>query len=320
MLCFRKGQPDDNIYVVLPYFNFCKYNNRRRLFVEFVSRLRTKTGIRIVISEGRLEGDDWDLGIVNGVYKHFKFTYSNVCWLKENLINLATRRLPDSWKYMAWIDADLTFVNDNWVEDTIRAFNRYDVVYLWETCVNLGKNKDAAEKPDKSFGYMHVESGKEYHPKAKYGFWHPGYAVACTRKAFEKMSGLIDFAILGSGDRHMALALIGKVEWSAPGNIHEGYLIRLKAFQQRVKGLQLGYVPGTIVHHWHGDKADRKYVERWDILTKGKYNPQTDIRKNREGLIQFTHEGLRLEEPIKEYFWGRKEDGIQVPHVAISII
>jgi hypothetical protein len=306
--CF--GKNDNNIYVILPYFNFCKYNNRKRLFIEFIERMKHVKGIKLVVAEGILRGDSTDLPAkIPGVFQHHVFRYDHVFWLKENLINMAVRRLPDTWRHMAWIDADLTFVNDNWVQDTIKAFNKYDVVYLWETCINLGENKEAVDKPDKSFGYMHVSSGHPYHPKAKYGFWHPGYAVACTRKAFEKMCGLIDFAILGSGDRHMALALIGKVEWSAPGNIHEGYLIRLKAFQDRCKGLTLGYVPGTIIHHWHGDKVNRKYVERWDILTKNKYNPQLDIKRGTDGLIGYTHDGLRLQTQILQYFKGRLEDG-----------
>jgi len=311
MGCFSVSPKIDNyIYIVLPYFNFCKYDNRKRLFIEFIERIKHVNGIRLVVSEGKLSTDNFDLPEqIPGVYKHFRFVYNNVLWLKENLINLATRKLPDTWKYMAWIDADITFVNDHWVNDTIKAFRKYDVIYLWETCVNLGKNGDACDKPDKSFGYMSINSKQPYHPKAKYGFWHPGYAVACTRKAYDKMCGLIDFAILGSGDRHMALALIGKVEWSAPGNIHEGYLVRLKAFQERCSGLQLGYIQGTIVHHWHGDKADRKYVERWDILTKGKYNPQNDLRKNNLGLIELTVDGKRLEPPIQDYFKGRNEDG-----------
>lgn len=307
------------LYVIIPHFNFCRYNNRKRLLLEFVERMKHVKGVRLVVSEGRLLGDEYDLpNKIPGVYKHLRYTYDNIFWLKENLINLAVKELPDDWDCMSWIDADLTFVNENWVADTFKSFEKYDVVYLWETCVNLGEKGDAVDKPDKSFGYMHIESGKAYHPKAKYGFWHPGYAVGCTRKAYEKMSGLLDFAILGSGDRHMALALIGRVEWSAPGNIHEGYLIRLKAFQERCKGLKLGYVPGTIIHHWHGNKADRKYVERWDILTKGKYNPQTDIKRNHHGQIYLTQDGIRLQSPIKEYFQGRLEDGRS--SVTISII
>jgi len=70
------------------------------------------------------------------------------------------------------------------------------------------------------------------------------------------MGGLIDWGILGSGDHHMALALIGKVESSHPGNIHHQYATLLHAFQDRVRNLSLGYVPGVIQHHWHGSIAE----------------------------------------------------------------
>lgn len=309
-----KHNDDDMLYVILPYFNFCKFDNRRRLLLEFVARNRHTAGIRIVVSEGKLSGDKYDLpDEIKGVYRHYRFNYPHALWIKENLVNLAVKQLPDNWKYMAWIDADLTFVNDNWVKETKHALRKFDVIQLFETCVNLGPGGDAEDKPERSFGYMHTNSKHPYHPKAKYGFWHPGYAWAIARKPYEKISGLIDFAVLGSGDRHMALALIGKVEWSAPGNIHDGYHIRLRAFQDRCKGLKLGYISGTIVHHWHGNKADRKYVQRWDILTKGTYNPQIDIKKTKEGLLHLTNEGLRLQHPIIEYFKGRNEDGKGYP-------
>jgi hypothetical protein len=290
--------------------------------MEFVERMRHVKGIRLVIAEGKLDSDDYDLPLLStsqqcpsfvSLYHiiHFRFSYPTTIWLKENLINLAAKRLPPTWKYMAWVDADLTFVNDQWVRDTIKSFCNYDVVYLWETCVNLGKDGDAQDKIDKSFGYMHTRSKYPYHQRAKYGFWHPGYAVACTRKAYEQMDGVFDYGILGSGDRHMALALIGHVEWSAPGNIHKGYLQRLREFQKRARGLRLGYVPGTIIHHWHGDKADRKYVERWDILTKGAYDPTTDLVRTGEGQLHLTTTAsTRLEPQIVEYFRGRKEDGV----------
>lgn len=307
---------DNNIYVILPYFNFCKFDNRRRLLIEFIHRMRKVRGVRIVVSEGKLDSDEhYDLPeLAPLVYMHYHFSYPTAFWLKENLINLATDRLPAGWKYMAWIDADITFVNDNWARDTVEALSgQYDVVYLWETCVNLGPNGEViGDKPDKSFGYMHKTSKYPYHQRAKYGFWHPGYAVACNRKAFKQMGGLVDFAVLGSGDRHMALALIGKVEWSAPGNIHPGYLAELRAFQSRAAGLRLGYVPGTIVHHWHGDKANRRYVERWEILTKGAYNPNEDLMclpgSRRQHHLSPAAKA-RLESQILEYFIGRQEDG-----------
>jgi hypothetical protein len=178
---------------------------------------------------------------------------------------------------------------------------------MFQTAVNLGPN-DEAMKIDKSFGYMHVKSGHEYSKTDKYGFWHPGYAWACTKKAYQKMGGLLDWAILGSGDRHMALALIGKVEWSAPGNISVNYLQMLFKYQKACKGLTLSYVPGTILHHWHGSLENRRYKERWDILTSNKYDPVLDLDYTKQGLIYLNSKGERLKDDIVQYFKERKED------------
>jgi hypothetical protein len=297
--CF--GKCPGKMYVILPYFNFCGFNKRKQLFLEFIERMK-KYPVRIVIvSTGGLSE------LCLPVFKHIEVGYKDQVWVKENLINIAIRRLPSNWKYVAWIDADITFLNENWVEDTIEQLKTCDVVQMFQTAVNLGPDEEAM-KIDKSFGYMHAKSGNEYSRTDKYGFWHPGYAWACTKKAYQKMGGLLDWAILGSGDRHMALALIGKVEWSAPGNIEFNYLQLLQKFQKACKGLKLSYTPGTILHHWHGSLENRKYKERWDILTSNKYDPVRDLDYTNKGLIYLNFRGERLKDDIFRYFQERKED------------
>jgi hypothetical protein len=173
--------------------------------------------------------------------------------------------------------------------------------------VNLGPTGESL-KIDRGFGYMHRDSGTPYTKTDKYGFWHPGYAWACTRKAFEQMNGLVDWAILGSGDRHMALAWIGRVKDSAPGNISPNYLNLLNDYQRACKGLEVSYVPGTILHHWHGRFEDRRYKERWEILTKNSFDPCLDISVSNSGVTCLTRRGLRLAKELQEYFTGRRED------------
>ena len=302
MACCRRP-PQEILYVILPYFNFCGFKRRRSLFIDFVKQIQGEKEIRIVVSEAL--GPD---PLPNmGTFHHFAFETDSPIWLKENLINMAIRRLPKDWKYMAWIDADITFLNQNWVHDTIAELKSYDIVQMFQTCVNLG-SKNEALKIDKGFGYMHRDSGTPYVVSARYGFWHPGYAWACTRKAWLQMDGLIEWAILGSGDRHMSLAWIGRVKDSAPGTIHPTYRAWLEEYECMCKGLEVSYVEGTILHHWHGRLEDRKYRERWDILTKNKFNPMTDIGQTDSGLVQLSNSGRRFEKELVEYFVGRRED------------
>ena len=297
-------QPRPILYVVLPYFNFCGFKRRRELFVKFVDWLKWKCGIRVIVSEAlgpcplpRLP-----------VWRHFKFPTQNRIWIKENLVNSAVDLLPADWRYVAWIDADLTFLNDNWISDTVKALTKADVVQMWQTAVNLGPNSEAL-KIDKSFAYMFKASGTPWVPNDKYGFWHPGYAWACTREAWVQTGGLVNWAILGSGDRHMAMALAGRALQSAPGNIHQNYKTLLKEYQKVCEGLTLSWVPGTIIHHWHGSLENRRYRERWEILTKNNFDPLKDITISDDGHVRLTRSGLRLVGELDEYFMGRKEDG-----------
>jgi hypothetical protein len=241
------------------------------------------------------------------VWKHLKFKTDNHVWIKENLINMAIGRLPDDWKYVAWIDADIRFLNQNWVQETIEELQDADIVQLFRSAVNLGPNGEAL-KTDKGFAYMAKGSGTVWTPTDRYGFWHPGYAWACTKDAWTHMDGLIDWAILGSGDRHMAMALIGRALGSAPGNINERYKKLLILFQAAVKDMKLSWVDGTILHFWHGSIENRKYRERWLILTENSFDPIADIKYDKNGQIHLTGRGLRFEQYLFKYFLEREED------------
>ena len=300
MSCARPEQ----LYVILPYFNFCGFKKRQELFIDFVKRYSRDVKLVVVEAEGPAA-----LGRLP-VFKHIKFSSDSKVWLKENLINLGVKILPRNWKYMAWIDADIQFLNENWVQETIDELQTADVVQLWQSAINLGP-KGETLKIDKSFAYMFIGSGTKWTPTDKYGFWHTGYAWACTRRAYNIMGGLIDWAILGSGDRHMAMALAGLGGNSFPGNISENYKVLLKIYESRVKMFKVSWVNGTIVHFWHGAFADRRYRDRWDILTKNNFDPFEDIGYTDTGLVQLSEKGRRFEKFLEEYFIGRREDGTE---------
>jgi len=298
-VCCRPG-PRDILYVVLPYFNYCGFKRRQELFIKFVNEIQHVKGIRIVVSEL--------VGLAPlpklPVWKHVKNKSNTPVWVKEKLINVGIKNLPDEWKYVAWVDADITFLNHEWVQDTIDTLQTNDVVQMFRTAVNLGPNNEAI-KIDKGFGYMHADSGTPYVKTDKYGHWHPGYAWACTRKAFRTMgNSLLDWAILGSGDRHMAMAWIGRVLDSCPGTIHRNYKIMLMEYQHKCQNFKVSYVPGTILHHWHGRFEDRKYRERWDVLVRHAFDPITDVTMS----LSLTPIGKRMEKDLKAYFEGRRED------------
>lgn len=222
------------------------------------------------------------------------------------MINLGTQLLPSTWKAMAWVDADVEFEQPNWASDALKVLNGHrDVVQLFSHAVDMDKDLNAMNIFP-SFGFQYCKN-------SSYGvgmnMWHPGYAWACTRRAYDRMGGLYEDSILGSGDHNMSFAFLGQSEKSINCNVSQGYKDSLALFQQRAANLRLGYVPGVIRHYFHGQKKNRKYNERWQILLDNQYDPFAHITKNKDGLLVPTPDcPPQLLTSILEYFLERNED------------
>ena len=213
------------------------------------------------------------------------------------------------------MDADISFLRPDWVGETIEALQHYPVVQMFETAVD--ESPTSAVMSTYTGFVSSFLRGLPYGPGAggSYGpYWHSGFAWAARREAIDELGGLLDFAILGAADHHMALSLLGRAKVSLPGGVHHNYAAMVYEWQERARVAHMqgnvGCVTGSIAHHWHGSKARRRYKERWDILTEHNFDPLTDIKRDSQGLWQLTKAGFRMRNDIREYFRFRNEDGI----------
>lgn len=149
-------------------------------------------------------------------------------------------------------------------------------------------------------------------------FWHPDFAWAARREAIDHLGGLIDFAVLGSADHHMAMALIGQAPRTLNKGLSSNYRAQVMDWQdlaERHIQRDIGFVDGTLLHHWHGKKRDRRYTDRWQILVEHKFDPRTDLKRDWQGLWQLRVESPRqicLRDSVRAYFRSRNEDSIDV--------
>jgi hypothetical protein len=156
------------------------------------------------------------------------------------------------------------------------------------------------------------QAGKLFKSNYRY---HTGYAWAIRRETYEQLGGLIDWQVMGSADYHMAWALIGNAERAISGKGGSAsYIRRCAEFQalceQHVRR-DIGYVPGTLVHFWHGKKRNRFYVERSKALSDAGFDPDTDVRKNAQGLLVLTGKNLALRDALRVYMRAREEDSLE---------
>jgi hypothetical protein len=299
---------EKKLNVIIVVSNPCLYSRRYILLKEFVKRIEE-------------EETDVNLYIVEMIYNEQKFMVTDKnnknhlqlktnipIWHKENMVNLGVKYLlPKDYKAFAWIDADIEFDNNTWAMDTLKILNgSRDVVQLFSHCVDMS-NVNTNLNLFNGFGYSYTKMKKYTTTSSDY--WHPGYAWAITRKAYEKIGGLYDKGILGSGDNIMALAFINKCILLNNINYSKDYNNSMLEYQKKAHTLRLGYTPGVIRHYYHGTKQNRKYTERWKILMKYNYSPIKDLIYTDIGIlapsISFSNE-FKID--ILNYFKERKED------------
>ena len=299
---------EEKLNVIIVISNPCLYAKRYILLKEFVKRIEE-------------EEEHVNLFVVELVYVDQKFIITNKnnknhlqlktdvpLWHKENMINLGVKYLlPKEYKAFAWIDADIEFDNSTWALDTLKILNGYkDIVQIFSHCVDMDEKKNNLNIFN-SFGFC-FEKQKEYTTKGT-DYWHPGYAWAITRKAYEKINGLYDKGILGSGDSIIAMSLINKCNSIINPNYHIDYNNSMLEYQKKASKLRLGYTPGVIRHYYHGSKANRKYTERWKILMNYKFSPYSHITYDSSGIIIPTNYfSQEFKDEIYNYFKERKED------------
>ena len=299
---------EEKLNVIIVISNPCLYATRYILLREFVKRIEE-------------EEENVNLFIVELIYEkqrfivtdsknknHLQLKCKTPLWHKENMINIGVKQLlPKDYKAFAWIDADIEFESTTWALDTLKILNgSKDVVQLFSHCVDMDKDKSTMNIFN-SFGYSFSKMKK--YEKKTHDYWHPGYAWAITRKAYEKIGCLYDKGILGSGDNIMAFSFINKVEHATNANYNEDYNSSMLEFQKKAKTLRLGYVPGVIRHYYHGSKKNRNYTERWIILMKHAFSPIKHITYDYNGILAPTIEfSDEFKKDIMDYFHERKED------------
>jgi hypothetical protein len=246
--------------------------------------------------------------------KHLQLRTNSEVWHKENALNLMMQRLPSDWEYVAWIDADILFTRPDWAQETLHLLQHFDIIQMFSHAQDMGPKFEPLLQ-FRSFMHSYLEGIPYSSPYDYYtGLdWHPGYAWAARRSALNHLGGLIDRAILGSADRHMAAALIGKVDSSYHPQVSPQYKKMLRIWQDRANKYikkNIGYMDGLILHYWHGKKVDRGYSSRWKILYEDNYNPELDLKRDTNGLFQITDRNIKLRDDIRGYFRSRNEDSI----------
>jgi hypothetical protein len=314
------------LHVIVPMTNAWRYGSRYHLFEKF-EKMVLDAGAQLWVVEAAYGNRPHAITHPDNPNHVQLRTYSEV-WHKENLINIGISRLPADWEYVAWIDPDVSFARPDWVNETLNQLQHFHIVQMFSHTHDLSpdyyiiKNHTGFMNRYRSGGLeeeadltitTYDSARKLLKPKPYYA--HPGYAWAARRSAIDALGGLIDWCIVGGADYHMAYALIGRVSQTINPAWSQSIKTMFLEWEQRAEKYirrNVGYVPGSIFHHWHGKKKDRKYQDRNKILIDNQYDPIYDLKRDSQGVWQLTDRSLKLRDQLRDYFKSRNEDSIDM--------
>lgn len=328
-------------WVITCISNPKRYKRRYELYWRF-AQMCEDAGVNLITVEQAFGAREFMVTDPNNRH-HLQVRSVEELWLKENMINLGVEHAchiaPDGGvREVAWIDADCFPARTprEWFEETWHALQHYEIVQMWEQMIDLDPNQNQIGKTMPSFMANYLKYGspnhEEFHriecqdgnypndPKKTMIFGRPGLAWAANVDAFNKVGGLLDFCILGAGDYYQAHGLVGslKTAGNEHGNVPGPYFQKLLNWQERAQRWikrDVGYVPGLVMHEFHGKKVNRQYGTRGKILGDAKYNPDLDIKRDAQGLFQletWDEHQIILRDRIRAYFLQRNEDSIDV--------
>jgi hypothetical protein len=276
----------------------------------------TSTGARLIVAEVQYGRKAFACDLDLAGLTHVGLRAESWPWSKENALNIAVMHAETD--YICWEDADVFHRDPNWASRTVTALQHYRVVQTWTKTLDLGPH-DEIIQVHRSFADCVMQGqpivpdhGKFWkHDGGCYDYAHSGFSWACKRELLDRVGGFFELGGMGSGDHHMALAMVGKVDRSWPDGTSATYRDHLTRWERRaldyING-RIGVVHGTIEHRFHGNKQDRGYLSRWNMFVRHQFNPDTDLKRNSWGVLEWAGNKPELEREWDLYLRSRQED------------
>jgi hypothetical protein len=305
----------EELWAITCYFNPAGY---RRRFVNY-RIFRDRLNVPLIAVElgydKRYDLHENDAEVV------VRLPGKDILWQKERLLNVALRSLPNRCRKVVWLDCDVVFEAADWAKRTSLLLDRFALVqpfaYVHRAHADWhpGGGSPRGSEVRRSIPSI-VASGMPIasclavsSAEAKSS---PGYAWAANRELLEQHQ-LYDACIIGGGDSAILCAAYGCFadavrihSMNARQQAH--YFNWGKKFYETLHA-NVTFAHGEIVHLWHGNKEDRQYRERYEVLTRFQFDPFRDIALDEHGAWRWNTGKVEMHDNVRAYFASRREDG-----------
>lgn len=293
-----KVRGEGKLAVITCLFSPQRHERRKRNFAEF----RKQFGTNLYIAELAYGEDAWETPEGQNVV-HFRGGPGHVLWQKERLLNALIRRLPRHVTAVAWVDADILFVDPDWQARALEQLGHSPVIQLFDSVIHL--NADGfPEAQGPGLVAVAAKGGIDAYAQRKGA---AGFAWAAQRELLEQV-GLLDFMVLGGADTYMACGFAGMRPEAVFGHLTSRTRRAVEVWSDRAVALtggKCGFIAGTIEHQFHGALQTRGYLQRYDVLRRGAFDPASDIIVEESGLYAWKTSKAVFHAEVASYFERR---------------
>ena len=305
--------------VVTSYFNPMKSRRRLTNYRAFRSRLNAPLLTVELSFDGQFELTSADADHL------IQVSGGDVMWQKERLLNIALEAVPRDVENVAWIDCDVVFASRNWLQAGIKALKSDSIIQLFSEVRYLDRpSTDKLEfnsipelvRSSAGSRLIHGEFKdvclvRPVSADAPKVIWPANGFAFAAKKSIICESKLYDHGVLDGNDILFLCAIYGEFELAMErlkhNEMQRRHYLEWARRVQKTFGGNLGYIPGTIYHLWHGDLSNRNYMGRHELMAG--FDPYRDIQQAPSGAWLWSDPQSALAQNVREYFRSRKEDG-----------
>jgi len=318
----QKENLPGSFWGITTFFNSAGYRNKYSNYRMFREASK-KQGLKLLAVEVVFDDSDFELKKESDadILIQLRGDINNIMWQKERMLNIGLQNLPQDCDKIAWLDCDIIFENNNWVEETSGMLLDYKIVqpFGWavrllkgETSYNFNELPDNVKKERKMKNMTSAvyKAGVESFQKSSLDPGFYGFAWAARRSIFDKI-GFFDKNIMGGGDFIMARSFWGSID-IIKKFYHHKMISCMENWMEKIYSNVQGsvyYIDGGVLHLWHGREDHKWHRLRRFILAKYDFDPNRDIKINSDALYSWVGNKKSLQRAVWAYFYARREEG-----------
>lgn len=325
----------DDLAVATCIFNPCGFSSRMRNYERFRAGLAA-AGVPLLTVELAFGADPFALPA--GDPYTIQLRTADVMWQKERLLNIGIDELlRRGYRKIVWLDADVLFDNaQHWPWHVAAALETHALCQVFG---QVGVEQDGGRSviPGVSAvryleltGQLLEQNRRGPSRRLPFGLpiGHSGYGWAARAEVLERVQ-LFDEAVIGGADKLMFAAACGRgSNWD--GRLrhlfrstlppcrscghrnrspeYAGAFARWADRWHEAVGGRVGWVDLTIRSLYHGDRRNRLYEARRDVLLRHRFDPGADLARDASGCWRWASDKPALHLEVQNYLFERLED------------